>query len=200
MIIKSVFLGGLLLISGCTTFRDRNGKKFRQFAMASDYSKEYFSKNNQHSIRDFNLDNYLSKPGINNIEYFTPEAYIELQSKHSKFFVLYWNAACIGDRKDSLARQLELKGIPVILVSYSFGVSYAQKKIKESGLSNRTVYILSPKQKTNKSIFRILNFTKNVCDSCYSIYKDELMFSEGLYYNQGSTQVLFYPDLKNLTY
>ena len=185
----------LLMLVGCVSFKDRNGKRFRQYALATDYSKQYFASHSEQSIEDFDANKIGTTDTTSAIVYFSPSDFERLKSKYPYFIVLFWNSTCRGARTDSLAAKIEAKGMPVILVSFSYGHEIAKKKFSESKLKNRNFYVMNPSQKTDKSIVKILYFMKEACDSCYVAYQDELLYSSGLEYNNGCTTALFFKEL-----
>lgn len=176
----------LLLLTGCYTFYDRSGHKYKQFRLSSDHSKYYF-KNGGNSIKQSpSKMAFYTKDSLSTNPYrlLTPGLVESMAESSGNLLLLFWNPHCKSETDIFYAiKRLDSLKIPFILISLSYDTTAIASGLRSANLKERNVAIIPADIGFgNKMVLKKLLFIRDLCPQCYLEYQGELTSTRAMIY------------------
>jgi hypothetical protein len=183
-------------MTGCKTYNLSDNTKFREYLPSED---KYIVSKSDFENHKFEIEKFLKPDSIGSIQYTkSKDINLLIDSLDSDLLVLFFHPSCSGARMDmELVKDIEKLEIPYILVSFLYRPEDMRRLYNEYNINNKNQYIIpSIKSESNLYLDKILNFTKGICNNCYELYKDDLIFTKIIYVSS-SGELDVFPKLVN---
>lgn len=165
----------LICISCTDVYYDRHGEKIKIFNQASD---QLYVSPEIIALNPFDLNSFLY-PGNDSavsVQYVMPSDIKDAAKKSELLFVILYYPNCpSAEAYVALAKAVEEKNIPVILLSIA-NYPYRMKNwYKQVGIKNKNLYIIPHSDSFDaKLLTKSIQFLAELCPPCFKSYKDEL--------------------------
>lgn len=192
---KFIILILSVLLSGCIVLHDRNGRRYSNFAPVNDHYRQFLKAGGDPSNipylnstnRDFEHTN-----GGTRLRYLDAADVETIGKKHRRFLLLFWLPGCPAQTGVvNLVRKGDSLGIPVYLVSLTYDTDRIRSVTTRLNYNNDIIFIL-PNSEGDYVIKKIIHFIQQTCPTCYTAYRDDVSWAQGLFFDAGKVpEVLF---------
>lgn len=192
----------LLALSSCQTYISANGNKHRQL----------FPTKDKGSINDLDTSRFVRKPfqdvGFNTVDTrssrktVVPVSGTDLKAlieKDSEQLIYFANPGCPATaadirKLDSLAKT----GQNIIIVSLRKSYDRIDVLLRNTAFSKAPYYVVEDDKYGDVLLVKQIRVIKDLCESCYTQYRDDLAVAEYIIVGNGRTEVILYNDERNV--
>ena len=176
--ILSVCLLCFVFFSCTDVYYKQNGEKMKVWNQRQD---PIFVNDEKLKDNAFNLNSFLkpNEDSNSSIQYVLPSDLLTIAQKTNELFVIFYYPNCpAAEAYVQLAKTVENRNIPVLLLSYYNSPNRMKEWYDKIGLKNKNLYIIPYSNTFDSKVFtKQIQFLAELCPPCYETYKDELQYT-----------------------
>lgn len=186
-----------ILCQSCQTYVSGTGKKYRQFLPAKDLTSSTGLDTSRFTKQPFNLSDYTNKVAYrNNKRIIVPLKGMDISAlvnKKGRYYLYFWNAGCRGTSDDiHNLDSISKNGGQVFIISMRSSYNVIDRILSTTAFSQYPYYIIEDKKYSNKLLTRKIRFIKEICNSCYEQYRDDLAVADYILIENRNVTVVMY--------
>ena len=191
-----------LLCSACQTYTLSNGKKHRMLFTARDKTDGSIDTT-IYCKQQFNVADYDNKVAFNGkkriIEPIEGADVQKLVNTKGTYYLYFWNQVCPHTLNDiHKLDSLSLKGANILIVCLRKNYVAIDKVLGKTNFAQYPYYTIEADRYTNMLIRKKIKFSKEACETCYDVYKDDLAVADYLMITNGKIQPVLYNESPNI--
>ena len=189
----------VVLTSGCQTFINKDGKKFRMYNMAKDRLKAGDIDTSRFVRQSFSVSNYSGKVATMGkkhiVEPLEGTDVKALAKTGGAYYLFFCNPTCPGmgrkiRRLDSLAKT----GVHILIVNYRRDYGAIDRLLHRTSFGQYPYYTIEAEKYTNVLLVRQMKLIQDACEFCYAQYRDDVGAAELLLLENGNIVPIMYND------